>query len=195
MSRVNRTARSVAERKMSWLPPPEGSYKVNVNAAINGESHRANLGVVIRDENESVLPVAIQQIIFNGDIAQVEATTVNLGIQVAMNTKWTPLIIEPDCKKVVDLVSQKESSRTEIYWIIAEIQNKMKGDNMVAIQHIPRECNAVALALTKIALASNDDCISRGSFPPQIIDVITLSIKKHKKKKKLLQSSNLLTSL
>lgn len=97
MSKVNTTARSVAERKMSWLPPPEGSYKVNVNAAIK-ESHRANLGVVIRDENESVLPVAIQQIMFNGDIAQVEATTVNLGIQVAMDTKWTPLIIEPDCK-------------------------------------------------------------------------------------------------
>lgn len=62
---------------------------------------------------------------------------------------------------------------------------------MVAIQHIPRECNAVAHALTKIALASNDDCISRGSFPPQIKDVITLlflmkvalSIKNIKKKK------------
>lgn len=190
-SRVNMTARSVAERKMSWLSPPEGSYKVNVNAAINGESHQADLGVVIRDGNESVLPIVIQQIMFNGDIAQVEATTVNLGIQVAMDTKWTPLIIESDCKEFVDLVSQKKSSRTEICWIIAKIQNKMKGDNMVAIQHIPRECNAAAHALAKIALASNDDCISRGSFPPQIKDVITLlflmkvalSIKNIKKKK------------
>lgn len=174
MSRVNMTARSVAERKMSWLSPPEGSYKVNVNAAINGESHQADLGVVIRDGNESVLSIVIQQIMFNGDIAQVEATTVNLGIQVAMDTKWTPFIIESDCKEFVDLVSQKKSSRTEICWIIAKIQNKMKGDNMVAIQHIPRECNAAAHALAKIALASNDDCISRGSFPPQIKDVITL---------------------
>lgn len=47
---------------------------------------------------------------------------------------------------------KKKSSRTEICWIIADIQNKMEVDNMTVIRHIPRDCNVVAHALVKIAV-------------------------------------------
>lgn len=51
---------------------------------------------------------------------------------------------------------------------------RLKKHNMIAIQHIPREYNAVAHALAKIVLASNDDCIWKEFFPPQIMVKISL---------------------
>lgn len=74
---------------------------------------------------------------------------------------------------MVDLVLRKKGSRTEIVWCIEDMQNKIEGDNMIVIQHIPRECNAMAHAIAKIALACSDDCVWRESFPPQIMNVIT----------------------
>lgn len=43
---------------------------------------------------------------------------------------------------------------------------------MFKIQHIPKNCNAIAYALIKIAFASGDTCVWKGSFP-QIIYVFT----------------------
>ena len=129
MSKGKVAARTEVTRKVRWLPPPQGTYKINFDAAINIETHQGVLGVVIRDGNGSVLAAAVQQINFNGDVAQIGAAAVKLGIQMAKDGEWTPLIIETDCKEVVELVMQKKSSRTEICWIIADIQNKMEGDS------------------------------------------------------------------
>lgn len=137
MSKGKVAARTEVTRKVSWLSPPQGTYKINFDAAINRETHQGGLGVVIRGGNGSVLTAAVQQINFNGDVAQIGAAAVKLGIQMAKDGEWTPLIIETDCKEVVELVLQKKSSRTEICWIIADIQNKMEGDNMTVIRHIP----------------------------------------------------------
>lgn len=58
--------------------------------------------------------------------------------------------------------------------MIADIQNEMqRGENLFKIQHIPRECNAIAHALTKVAIASTDPCVWPDSFPPLIMSVIT----------------------
>lgn len=119
------------------------------------------------------MATAVKKIRFNEDVAQIEATAINLGIQVAKDAGWTPLTVESDSKEVVDLVLHKRSSRTEIAWCIEDIQNKIEGDNMIVIQHIPRECNAMAHAIAKMALECSNDCVWTESFPPQIMNVIT----------------------
>ena len=63
---------------------------------------------------------------FNRNAALVEAAAVKLCIQVAIDTGLTPLIIETDCKDVVNLVLHKKSNQTEICWIITNIQSEMQ---------------------------------------------------------------------
>lgn len=70
--------------------------------------------MVIRDEGRNVVATAIKQTIFSEDIALIEAATVKLGIHVAIDAGLTPLIIEIDCKDVVDLALQKKRSKNEI---------------------------------------------------------------------------------
>lgn len=111
---------------------------------------------------------------FYGDVAQAEAAAVNFGIQIAMDAGLPPLIVETDCQEVVDFVLHKKSSRTEIFWTIAEIQNKMKKlKDKAKIQHTPRDCNAIAHALAKMALVREDTCVWKGSFPSQIMSVFS----------------------
>ena len=94
----------------------------------------------------------------------------NFGIQTAMEADLLPLIVEMDCKEIFDFVFHKQSSRTKIFWNIAEIQKKMNSLNSMAkIQHISRDCNAIAHALAKIALGNDKSCVWKGSFPPQIM--------------------------
>ena len=89
--------------QQAWLPPPNGCFKVNVDAVIRSSNQTGGLGVVIRDSEGIVVAAAVQRIPYKGTVARIEAEVVNLGIQVAQNDKLLPMIIESDSKEVVDL--------------------------------------------------------------------------------------------
>lgn len=110
--------------------------------------------MVIRDVDGTVIIVAFHQMMFYRDVAQAEATTINLGIQMAKYAKLLPLIMETNCQDVVDFVLHKKSIRNDFFWITTEIQNKMQ-----RVNNIVRYCNAIARALAKIALSSEDNCV------------------------------------
>lgn len=174
MSKMETAAKAFTVKTSSEQIFSQRHFKVNVDAAINRDTYQGGLGVVIRDGEGNVIAAAIKQTNFNGDAALVEAAAVKLGIQVAIDTGLTPLIIETDCKDVVNLVLHKKSNQTEICWIITDIQSEMqRGGNLFKFQHIPRENNVIAHNLAKMAVASGDSCIWRDSFPPQVMSVIT----------------------
>lgn len=84
MGKIIAAARITAERSLSWIPPPQGSFKANVDAIINKEKGETRVGVVIKDGWGSVITAAVNRTIFYGNVAHTEATTVIFGIQIAM---------------------------------------------------------------------------------------------------------------
>ena len=92
-----------------------------------------------------MITTAVNQTILYGNVAQAEVVAVIFGIQIVVEADLLPLIVETDCQEVIDFVLHKKSSRTKIFWNIAEIQNKMNSLNDKAkIQHVPRDCSAIA---------------------------------------------------
>ncbi|KDO37898.1 hypothetical protein CISIN_1g042834mg, partial [Citrus sinensis] len=87
--------------------PPNGWFKVNVDAAIKLSDQTAGLGVIIRDSRGKAVAATVQKVSFRGDVAYMEAAAVNLGIQVAQNAKFLPIIVESDSKEVVDLARNR----------------------------------------------------------------------------------------
>lgn len=65
-----------------------------------------------------------------------EAKASKFGLDIAENVGCFPLIIESDSREVVDLVSFKKSTRAEMFWIVIEVQDRMKRLNQVRIQYI-----------------------------------------------------------
>ena len=111
-----------SSNQQAWLPPPNGWYKVNVDAAIRILNQTAVLRVVIRDSRGKVIAATIQRVLYEGNVACMEAEAVNFGIQVAQNDNFMPMIIESYSKEVVDLSCNKKGSKTEIFWTITIVQ-------------------------------------------------------------------------
>lgn len=52
----------------------------------------------------------------------------------------------------VDLANNKNGSKTEICWVISEIEERRKNFQAVKFQHTHKSCNANAHTLAKVAL-------------------------------------------
>ena len=59
--------------QQAWLPPPNGWYKVNVDAAIRSSNHTTKLGVMIRDSKSKVVAIVVQRVPCKGTVACMEA--------------------------------------------------------------------------------------------------------------------------
>ncbi|KAH9759717.1 putative reverse transcriptase/RNA-dependent DNA polymerase [Citrus sinensis] len=163
-----------SNNQQTWLPPPNGWYKVNVDAAIRPSNQTAGLGVVIRDSRAKVVAAAVQNTIYKGDVECMEAEAINFGIQVAQSTNFLPMIIESDSKGVVDLACNRKGSITEIFWKIATIQDSLKRLGRVQIQHVPRSFNRIAHGLAKKALEYVSSAVWLGNYPDEILLLLTI---------------------
>ena len=85
------------EKPKQWKPSPESWCKVNVDAAIDHQSQRAGLGVVIRNYKGDVVVAAIKPSSFNGDVPFTEAEAIEWGMQVAKRAGITAVILKSDC--------------------------------------------------------------------------------------------------
>ncbi|KAL9434617.1 hypothetical protein AB3S75_029296 [Citrus x aurantiifolia] len=138
-----------------WKPPPPGCFKVNVDAATNLSKQRGGIGAVVRDSRGDCVATAAQRTTLKGNVADMEAEAVLLGIQVARKANCAHFVIESDSKEVVELVLKRKRSLAEISCNIEEIQECLKGQNTASIFYVPRRCNVMAHNLAKFAL----DCV------------------------------------
>ena len=92
-------ALGVTIQPQQWLAPPTGYIKINVDAGIykNG----AFVGIVARDNNANVQGVCVFACTTNNP-TEAEAFAVFAGIRKAVAKWWSNVILESDCKAVVD---------------------------------------------------------------------------------------------
>ncbi|KAH9727241.1 rnase h domain-containing protein [Citrus sinensis] len=148
-----------AYRRQVWSPPPDNTFKVNVDAAVNFERQKAGLGVVIRDSCNKVKVAVVKSTLFTGDVKTVEAEAVEWGLVVAKSVAFQCIMVELDCQEVVKLINNKEGSRTEVMWVISEIQSLSKDFQNIGFYHTPRSCNTHAHSLAKLALRNNETVV------------------------------------
>ena len=66
-----------AATQPSWKPPPEGWFKMNVDAAIKTKDQMVELGIAIRNHKGEFIGAAMKKSRYYGSIAAVEAEAVN----------------------------------------------------------------------------------------------------------------------
>ncbi|KAJ4708660.1 Ribonuclease H-like superfamily protein, partial [Melia azedarach] len=99
-----------------------------------------------------VLAAALRRTMFSGNVDFAEAEAMRAGIEVAKEACLTPIIIESDSSKLVQLVKGRKNSMNETYWVINEIQELVKPKGIFYVCNILRVCNSVAHNITKLAL-------------------------------------------
>lgn len=77
------------------------------------------------------------------------------------------LIIELDCKEVVELVNNTKDKAT-IHWIVSNIQYLKREFQNVKFLFVPRNCNAHAHSVAKFALENDTSAVWKDTIPADI---------------------------
>ena len=109
-----------------WSPLLAHVVKVQVDVAIRCSENIADLGAVVRDSDNKIIVAAIQQIQVGGDVKYLAVEAIKRGFQAAINTEFQCIVVETDHQNVASLVNNKQGSKSEILWIISEIQSNNK---------------------------------------------------------------------
>ena len=105
---------------------------------------------MIRDVTGNFIAAAVKTSRFHGDVSYAEAEAVRWGLQAAVDAGLSSLIIETDSQMVADLINNRKGNKNEIYWVISEIQNKLKDLRNVKCHYTPRSCDAIAHSLASL---------------------------------------------
>ncbi|KAL9422787.1 hypothetical protein AB3S75_034963 [Citrus x aurantiifolia] len=100
----------LAGQQQVWKPPPPGLFKVNVDATTNLSKQRGGIGAVVRDSRGDYVAAVAQRTTLKGNVADIEAEVVLLGIQVARKANCAHFVIESDSKEVVEIVLKRKSN-------------------------------------------------------------------------------------
>ena len=87
----------------------------------------------------------------------------------ARDAQVKAVIVESDSQGVVNLVNNKQGSRSEIYWVVSEIQNLAESFERVSFKYTTRSCNVIAHSLTKLALEKCKNVVWKRSYPSQVM--------------------------
>ncbi|GMI85901.1 hypothetical protein like AT5G42905 [Hibiscus trionum] len=141
------------DRLIGWLPPPEGFLKLNVDGAVRLEDSSSGIGGVLRDKDGTIL-FQFSRGCGQIPVAMAEFMAVKEGIAEFLNSGWGSrqrLVVEVDCKAVVDWVTQVAEPSAQLADLVAVVKEQMKKRGMI-VRLILRSCNTVADELAKAGI-------------------------------------------
>ncbi|KAE8711371.1 Ethanolamine-phosphate cytidylyltransferase [Hibiscus syriacus] len=111
-TRRSQTRHPKRMKVQEWLPPPLPFFKVNVDGAISGDGLLGGMGGILRDSESKILG-SFSLAVGPGPPPLAEMKAIEKGIEFFLSSEWVTqgrLIIESDCKTVVDWILLPTSS-------------------------------------------------------------------------------------
>ncbi|KAE8698668.1 serine/threonine-protein kinase AFC1-like [Hibiscus syriacus] len=133
-----------------WSPPPLHFFKVNVDGAVSGDGLLGGIGGILRDSDSKILG-SFSHAVGPGPPPLAELKAIEKGIDFFLSTDWAlkgRLIIESDCKSVVDWILLPTTSPRFLSSLVQKIASIIT-EREIIIRHIPRSCNCEADSLAK----------------------------------------------
>jgi hypothetical protein len=170
---ANRCESSSSRAK--WIPPPEGTVLVNVDAALFTTSDRMGAGVVIRDHDGMFIAACGER--YDNVVAPetVEALAVRRAISFAQEEGYSKITIASDCLSVIQRIRSGETDRSLCGPVIEDIKLLSRTFVSCDFRHGFRVLNNAAHVLARKCenLASS---VWRGVAPDFVQDAICKDI-------------------
>ena len=141
---------------MHWLPPPEGVFKVNFDAALFGNSGMAGIGVVVRDCEGEIIAALSQKIREPHSMDAAEALACSRVVDFVKELSLFSMIVEGDSLRVVQAATNKRENLNFFGHVIKEIYGSCSNFTRISFQHVRREGNKLAYALARRAVLFAD---------------------------------------
>jgi len=156
----------------TWVRPPDGWVKLNVDASFVAATGCAGTGVVARDSTGKIKLTAWRALFNCSSAVEAEAHACVEGIRLASQWCHGPIILESDCARVVQALSSKSVDRSEISFIVAEGKELSQLLMELKIVKVSRDCNKVANELAALARRNTHSAVWLGQAPACVTDLI-----------------------
>ncbi|XP_071723406.1 uncharacterized protein [Rutidosis leptorrhynchoides] len=151
-----------------WIPPCQGSIKINTDAALFKESCFWGLGIVMRDHLGAT--VCYKSVYEQGfmDIFYAESTALLQGVLLALSFGFPHVIFESDALLVVNGANSTDPSFLSCRDVLDRIRSLAKNFVSCKFLFVPSSCNNLAHRI------ANFKRNGQGLLPPSVADTDNL---------------------
>ncbi|KAL2939927.1 hypothetical protein RDABS01_001309, partial [Bienertia sinuspersici] len=147
--------RTISQSARAWIPPPEGFYKINTDAAVITEG-RMGCGAVMRDSLGDVMVSMCDTMQGNVEVEVMEALAVRRGLEIAIEVGLKNVILETDNIQLYYHLSKRKSDSTSFGLIVQDILWQGSKCLSISYSHVKRNGNTVAHHLAKLSETFNE---------------------------------------
>nr|CAB3477240.1 unnamed protein product [Digitaria exilis] len=159
------------EGTKGWEPPREGWIKVNVDGSFVEQTGEAGVGVIARNWQGEVIFSAWRVIFRCASALEAEALSCVEGLRLATQWAQEPVVLEMDCKCVVEAMKSGEG-RSEVSFLIMEVKELTELIVNWEVVQVKRECNVIAHELAHLARRNCHSAVWLGREPACVIDQV-----------------------
>lgn len=130
--------------KAHWKHPLPNTMKMNVDASFSETDHTAATRAGVRGHDG---PLVRAQALWVENVPNAltnEALAVRDGVRLACDMRLQNVIIGTDVKGVADLWKKRDEGRSEIAYILMDIEGMSEGFHSFFLDHVGREANQLA---------------------------------------------------
>ncbi|QHO13931.1 Putative ribonuclease H protein [Arachis hypogaea] len=107
-----------------WVPPSEGTIKLNVDGSSRGNPGRVRCGGLLRDQDVNCIAVFVSYIGFAGSV-EVELMAIRHGLWLAWQFGYRKVECESDCMVALKIIHDNAEDFPEFAHIVEEIHQFM----------------------------------------------------------------------
>jgi ribonuclease HI len=154
-----------------WTKPPAGWVKLNCDGSVKVEDESAGAGMVLRDENGDTIFSACRKLLNCLDPLDAEVRACEEGLLLAMRWSDKPVVLELDCKVLVDAIKEKNQDRSPFVHTISFIRNLCSSTRTIYTVKVDRSQNRMSHCLANLARIEGQTDIWIGSGPEGLSQV------------------------
>lgn len=138
-----------------WVPPPHGSYKVNVDASWIPGAEISTIGMVLRDNAGVFLEGRTVAMGKAANAFEAECIGVREALSWVKNRTDRDVVVESDSKMTIEAITGDHEYVLEVGHVIDQCKMLLHSLTGTSVKHIRRQANKVAHGLAKMPCSVN----------------------------------------
>lgn len=154
-----------------WVPPVEGIWKMNSDAAFLPSSGESTAGVVVRNHLGMVALCSGQRLQLCSSPEEAELNAILHGLSVLTKYYQGPVCVESDCATAVSLLNNRGSNQSAFFPLITDVWNLEKKVAAITYKTVRRDKNKLAHEIAA-HVRRQGDYFSFGDVPPNLRSIL-----------------------
>ncbi|KAM6564495.1 hypothetical protein CsatB_024493 [Cannabis sativa] len=152
------TSTSAAPSVDPWKAPPQGTYKLNTDAAFDKTNKIIGIGAVLRDSSGFIKAAFSKSIHGSYKAEEMEATALVYALQWLQSIGLSTDYIETDSLLVVQGLKVASHFNSAFHTVLNDVNYLVSYFPRAQVSHVRRSANTYAHVLAKFALTVDTDC-------------------------------------